>query len=293
MKDYRTDPDRRPVASDKYTSRRDDPIMTPPRDERAMAGDRYSGASYPSDRYIAPDPASTAPPDPSYTPPAERPVAPPATQPAAQPRTFTRPYDHREVVLDQPDAPVVERLEGPAAEPPVAERRFSLGATFLGWAVAAFFTFVFTVLALALLGAAATQADFINSIWTLEAGALANTTAVVFLISMFLAYLIGGYAAGRIALWDGLKHGSLIVVWPVLLTILAGILGAVAADNVRAYVPAGVDAASLTTGAIVMGLLSLLVMIAGGALGGRMGERYHKVDRSDYRRRTTSRGRPL
>lgn len=178
------------------------------------------------------------------------------------------------------------------AEPPVERRRFSIGATFLGWSVAAFFTIVFSAIVLAITGGTAltTGATAGADAQTLAWGALAG-----YVVATLLAYLIGGYAAGRIALWDGLKHGLGIVAWSVLFAILAVLAGTALADqvNLAAYGLANLDVNALTTASIVGIVLTLLAQLVGAALGGRMGERYHdRVHGIDTReRRRTLRGR--
>ncbi|HVM46020.1 MAG TPA: hypothetical protein VM582_08810, partial [Candidatus Thermoplasmatota archaeon] len=177
-----------------------------------------------------------------------------------------------------------------AAEPPVGRRRFSIGATFLGWSVAAFFTIVFSVIVLAALGGAEAR----DGVMDLENFALGNF--IGYLVAAFLAYLIGGYAAGRIALWNGVGHGLGTVAWAVLFAALALLAGAYAADALNVAMPAGVagfDATALSGVAIGAILLSLLAMLLGAALGGRLGERYHVARGHHGWRRREARGRPL
>lgn len=270
-----TDPMRRTVAGAPYAERRDNPSILP--------GDRIATGRAAGDAGAGPYAGEPVPTERAETRRGTTYVPPPS-------RAATEPYDHRDVVMDDPNAPVAERIAAPAAEPPVADRRFSIGATILGWAVASFFTFVFFALAAALLGGAAGVGD---RVVPRNASGLLNWTAASFFVTMFLGYLIGGYAAGRIALWDGAKHGALIVVWPILLGILGAVAGFLMADQIRAFLPAGLSAGELTAGALLTGLFSLAAMLLGGALGGRMGERYHRAETRAYRRRTTSRGRPL
>lgn len=210
-------------------------------------------------------------------------TAPVATRPVDAPTTLER----ERVVGDRPGTYVAA-----SSEPPVERRRFSLGATFLGWAVAAFFTIVFSAIVLAITGATAAQtgANAPGEVQALGWGSL-----IGYLIATFLAFVIGGYAAGRIALWDGVKHGLLTVAWAVLFGILAAVGGTALADsfNVAQYIP--FDFTNMTTELVVGVILTLIVQLAGAALGGRLGERYHDyVHGIDTReRRRAMRGRPL
>jgi hypothetical protein len=183
------------------------------------------------------------------------------------------------------------------AEPPVERRRFSLGATFLGWCVAAFFTLVGAALLAIVLGALGYNEAATDGLGTGDIQSLGIANLVGYLVVAFLAYLIGGYAAGRIALWDGVRHGMLTVAWAALFAILAVAGATYLADtfNVGAYVPSGIDLGNLGLYGILAIVLSLAAMLGGAALGGKMGERYHDRVHGVHRPRATSRtrGRPL
>lgn len=97
---------------------------------------------------------------------------------------------------------------------------------------------------------------------------------------LFVAYLIGGWAAGRIARYDGARNGFATGIWTL---ILAGILAALGAwagaeydvfENVQ--LPQWFDSDALTTAAIISGIAAIAAMFAGGILGGLWGERYHR-----------------
>lgn len=200
----------------------------------------------------------------------------------------------REYVTDR------EYTEPPAVGSPLMEPgpRFSLGATFLGWSVASFFTLVFVGIAAAILGGIVAQdvAAGDDAVTTGEVNTYGIGALVGVLIAVFLAYLIGGYAAGRISLWNGAMHGALTVAWAVLLGILAFIAGATLNAQLANYFTLGIDPAAMdlaTTGGIVLLVLSLLAALLGGALGGKLGERYHKPPEGARARRPYSRGRPL
>lgn len=194
-------------------------------------------------------------------------------------------------VTSDPDAPLYGSRPDVVRDEP---RRFSLGATFLGWAVASFFTLVFLALLGGILGGtllagngAGLTSGNINQI---------GLTAIIgTLLSLFLAYLIGGYAAGRISMWDGAKHGMATVMWTVLFGILLFVLGATVGSQFAYLLPIiPLDAATITTGSIILLVLSLVAMLAGGALGGRLGERRDRYATERYEsRRMMRRGRPL
>jgi hypothetical protein len=99
-------------------------------------------------------------------------------------------------------------------------------------------------------------------------------------VVLFVAYLIGGWAAGRMARYDGARNGFATGVWTL---IFAGILAALGAwvgseydvfQNVE--LPQWFDEDALTAAAIVSGIAAIAGMFAGGILGGLWGERYHR-----------------
>lgn len=293
MEDHRTNPDARAFRE---AVRNEDParwgtIQDPSRrtdlheshmHDRAMSADidRTTGIDRTRNDDVAPTPDTTRLGDrnPTYAGPVT--TAPIASRPPDAPTTLER----ERVVTDRPGTYATT-----SAEPPVEHRRFSIGATFLGWAVAAFFTIVFSAIALALTGAAAAGTDVVEA-----AGDLGWPSLVGYLVATFLAFLIGGYAAGRIALWDGVKHGLGTVAWSVVFALLGALAGTALADyfDVTQYVP--FDFGNVTTQVVIGSILTLIVQLLGAALGGRMGERYHdRVHGIDTRHRRTMRGRPL
>lgn len=184
-------------------------------------------------------------------------------------------------------APTARAAPAARAQPPVGAPRFSLGATFLGWAVAAFFTLVLSAVTLALTGVGQAQDGRV------DLSGLAVTGLIAYLVAAFLAYLVGGYAAGRISLWNGVWHGLGTVAWAVVFAALAIVASVYAAGLVDLGVT--IDLASLRGTGLLAALLSLVAMMAGAALGGRLGERYHELKGAHARREhaRSHRGRPL
>ena len=104
--------------------------------------------------------------------------------------------------------------------------------------------------------------------------------AIAFAVVTFVAYLFGGYVAGRMARRAGVRHGVLVFLLGLLLTLgAAGIASAVsdrdaAADELRDQgVPTRADDWSGV--GVVAGLATLGAMLAGSVLGGARGERWH------------------
>ena len=119
-----------------------------------------------------------------------------------------------------------------------------------------------------------------------QAATIGLTGGIALLVVLFLAYLAGGYVAGRMARFDGGRQGlavwliGLVVV--VLLAALGAVLGAQLDLLAQLDVPSTpVSGSTATTAGVVAGVGALLVSLVGGLLGGKLGTRYHrKIDRA-------------
>ena len=161
------------------------------------------------------------------------------------------------------------------------------GAAFFGWLSAN----GLAVLLPALLSAAGVAIGLTQGVPSAqEATAQADTIGIVggiaLLAVLFLAYLAGGYVAGRMARFDGARQGVAVWVIGLLVVIALAVLGAVlgAQYNVLQQlnlprIPVGEGTA--TTAGIIALVAVLLVTLLGAVLGGKMGERYHRrIDRA-------------
>jgi hypothetical protein len=104
--------------------------------------------------------------------------------------------------------------------------------------------------------------------------------AVVIVAATLISYLFGGYVAGRMARRAGLLNGLAVFVLAVLLVAALGALLAiregsdqVAASLRDAGIPTNFDGWNQVSS--LAGLGSLLAMLVGAALGGKLGERWH------------------
>ena len=218
----------------------------------------------------------------------------------ASDRTPTNP-DRDTTVVSPPVAapPATSRVEGShatrgAARDAVAVQRarfggIKWGAAFFGWLSAN----GLAVLLVALLSAAGVALGLANGVDTAdEAVSQVDTVGlgggIAVLVVLFLAYLAGGYVAGRMARFDGARQGvatwliGLIVV--LLLAAAGAILGAqynVLQDLNLPRIP--VNEGTATTAGIITLVAILLVTLFGALLGGKIGERYHrKIDRVGF-----------
>jgi hypothetical protein len=163
------------------------------------------------------------------------------------------------------------------------------GAAFFGWLTAN----GLAVLLVALLSAAGVALGLANNVDTTdEAARQAQTLGVgggiAILVVLFLAYLAGGYVAGRMSRFDGARQG--LAVWlvgliVVLLLAAAGlVLGAQYNVLQQLNLPRiPIDEGTATTAGIVTLVAILLVTLLGAVLGGKLGDRFHRrVDRAGF-----------
>ncbi len=101
------------------------------------------------------------------------------------------------------------------------------------------------------------------------------------LVVLFVSYVVGGWAAGRIARYDGARNGLMAGVWTLILAAILAGLGVWLGDeyDVLANVdlPQWFNEDAVTTAAIVSGVIGAVTMLVGGLLGGLWGARYHRL----------------
>jgi amino acid transporter len=172
----------------------------------------------------------------------------------------------------------------------IAHQRFggtNAGAAFFGWLVAMAMTVLLAGIASAI-GAAIgeevnlTQADVEQD--TADAGLIA---AIIVIAIFAIAYYAGGYVAGRMSRFDGGRQGLAVWVVGLLVTILAVVIGLVFGEqyNVLDRVnPPDINAPEdAGFGAIIAGIVLLVVTALTAMAGGKAGRHYHaKVDATRY-----------
>jgi hypothetical protein len=186
--------------------------------------------------------------------------------------------------LDSPRTdPVVERERALRREKAqFSGMRFWLA--FFGWLTATGMTVVLLALV------AAIGALFrVQNLLGLQQGAQAVGIGgvIALLVVLLIAYYCGGYVAGRMARFSGLKQGLAVWIWAVIVAVLLGIAGAIAGTQTGAVNQLGsvaqlpLSPSALTVAGIVSALAVLVVTLIGALLGGLAGMRYHRrVDRA-------------
>ncbi len=150
-----------------------------------------------------------------------------------------------------------------------------LPATLLGMLAAIALLVLLSGLVAAAIGAVGYQTGLDGNETGLSIAGLAGG-----LVVLFLAFLAGGWAAGRMARYDGAKNGLMTGVWFVVLAAVLAALGAAlgSAYDVLANVdlPQWFSRDALTAGGIASAVVAIAVTLLGGLLGGAWGERFHR-----------------
>ena len=163
------------------------------------------------------------------------------------------------------------------------------GAAFFGWLSAN----GLAVLLIAIVSAAGVAIGLTRGVpsadeATSNASGIGIGGGIALLVVLFLAYLAGGYVAGRMSRFDGLRQGVAVWLIGLLVVVVLAVVGAVAGAKYNVLsqlnlprIP--VDEGTATTAGIIALVAVLIVTLLGAILGGKLGERFHrKVDRAGF-----------
>jgi hypothetical protein len=137
----------------------------------------------------------------------------------------------------------------------------------------------FAVLA-ALAGAAAAALGLNTDLSANNWAELGVGSAIVAAVVLLLAYLFGGYVAGRMARRAGLLHGLGVFILALVIVALIAAIAATQTDTsaIRANLRSlGIPTTGAEWGEVgtLAGIGSLAAMLVGAVLGGMLGERWH------------------
>ncbi len=166
-----------------------------------------------------------------------------------------------------------------------------IGSAFFGWLTATGTAVLLTALVVAAGTAVGLATNTDAGQATAEATSDPQTVGIigvlVLLTILFVAYFCGGYVAGRMARFNGVKQGIAVWVWALVIALLVATLGAIAGNqfNVLAQLNSfpriPVNEGDLTTAGIITTLAVVAASLLGAILGGLAGMRFHrKVDKA-------------
>jgi hypothetical protein len=190
----------------------------------------------------------------------------------------------RPPVAERPD--VRDRMRSVRARQRERYGGINWGAAFFGWLVAV----GLGALLVGLLAAAGTAVGIteLSDDPDASAGSIGLGGAIALLAALAVAYLCGGYVAGRMSRFDGARQGLgawvIGLVVTVALAIASALLGAEYNVLDRLDLPAlpSGDAEFASGGAIALAAAIVATLLAAVA-GGKAGERYHRrVDRHGF-----------
>lgn len=162
------------------------------------------------------------------------------------------------------------------------------GSAFFGWLTATGMAVILTAL-VAATGTAvglAAPADA-QSLDERDTTTIGLVGAIILVVVLFLAYYCGGYVAGRMARFDGLKQGLAVWLWAIIIAVVVAVIGALVGSqfnllaNLNSFPRIPINEGALTAGGIITAVVLALASLGGALLGGVAGMRYHrKVDRA-------------
>lgn len=119
--------------------------------------------------------------------------------------------------------------------------------------------------------------DVDTSLASLEA--LLDEAMLVGAAALFVSCFLGGWCAGRSARFDGVGNGLMVVVWLLAIGAAVAALGAWLGDEYDVFATTGLP--SFTTDefqfwGLVAFASALVLMLVGAALGGLLGESWHR-----------------
>ena len=163
------------------------------------------------------------------------------------------------------------------------------GACFFGW-LAATGT---AVLLTALLSAAGAAVGLNQNVTADQAAQNAQTVGlvggIVLLVIIAVAYLSGGYVAGRMARFNGVRQGVGVWLWALVVAVVVAVLSFLAGtkynvlSNLNGFPRIPIDRGTLTTGGVILAVAVVVVALLGAILGGLAGMGFHRrVDRATF-----------
>ncbi len=199
----------------------------------------------------------------------------PTQRNGTEPADSSGAHDRRRTSLDQDS---VRRREREAFG------GVKFGATFLGWLTA-----VGAVLLLAsLVTAAVTGLGIDDQVSSQNLRDVGIGAAIVLLAILSVAYFLGGYVAGRMSRFSGLRQGVAVWLWGLLIAVALAVVGLIADEQTNitnrvSLPPIPIDSNDVTTAGLIGLAVVLGVTLLAAMAGGMAGMRFHrKVDRAGF-----------
>ncbi|WP_091519087.1 hypothetical protein [Microlunatus soli] len=160
------------------------------------------------------------------------------------------------------------------------------GSAFFGWLTATGASLLLTAI-IGATGAAIGLGSDLRQDATKNPGTVGLAGGAVLLVVLFVAYFAGGYVAGRMARFSGVKQGFGVWLWAILVAVVIAVVGLIAGAKfdilakINSFPRIPLNEGTLTTAGTIVATGLAAVSLAGAVLGGLAGMHYHrKVDRA-------------
>lgn len=161
-----------------------------------------------------------------------------------------------------------------------------VGSAFYGWLTAAAMTVLIGSVLSGIAASVAVATDTTMEQLSASADSDPQTAALIgvtaLLVVVLVAYYCGGYVAGRMARFDGVRQGVAVWCWGVLMTLLLWLAFFLVGDRwdpsaaIKGLPTFDIPTSpTSTTGLIVLGATALVALL-GSILGSVVGVRYHR-----------------
>jgi hypothetical protein len=161
-----------------------------------------------------------------------------------------------------------------------------IGSAFFGWLTATGTAVILT----ALLAAAGTTIGLATDTpvgdaaeGVAEPETIGVAGVVGLLVILFVSYYCGGYVAGRMARFNGIKQGIAVWVWAIIMAIVVVILAAVAGDEydvlarLNGFPRLPVNEGDVTAAGAAAVFIVAATSLVGAIVGGLAGMRFHRA----------------
>lgn len=158
------------------------------------------------------------------------------------------------------------------------------GSAFFGWLV----TIGATILLVAVVTAVAAGIGIDTSVSTQDLRDVGIGVAIALLVIVSIAYFAGGYVAGRMARFNGVRQGLAVWLWAVVIAVILSVIGVVAdkQNDITSQVnlpPIPASSDDVTTAGVIGLVVILVVTLLAAILGGLTGMRFHRrVDKAGF-----------
>lgn len=164
------------------------------------------------------------------------------------------------------------------------------GSAFFGWLTATGMVVLLSAAAAAIGAAVGVSTD--TDLGAALDQAAANQSAglagaIIALVVLLFSYYAGGYVAGRMARFSGLKQGLAVWIWALAAAAVVIVLGLIFGNDIRSITAlnsvAPLDPGNMTAGTWLAVIACVGVALIGALLGGLAGMRFHRrVDRAQF-----------